>query len=233
MVVFGAVLAGAGTYLRTYLRRELGTPVETDALRKKPPSKHPLTAEPPPKPAPKPEPPAPSPAKAQTAADEGPSEQPEPPQTQHPPRARARNPWRAPVPKALKPIHDRLNRGAHLTQRALAPAYEFANKNPGDPRPWLLLGHAYAELDWFSDSVDRYVRADHVDSTSRGDPQMLPDLLKAAAHPAAARPAARAIRDIYGAEAIPALDKARAEKNSAGDREATLRLTRLRESLLR
>jgi hypothetical protein len=62
---------------------------------------------------------------------------------------------------------------------------------------------------------------------------MLPDLLKAAAHPAAARPAARAIRDIYGAEAIPALDKARAEKNSAGDREATLRLTRLRESLAR
>ena len=109
--------------------------------------------------------------------------------------------------------------------------YEFAHGNPGDPRPWLLLGHAYAELDWYSDSVDRYVRADHVDSTSRGDPQMLADLLKAAAHPAAARAAARAIRDIYGAEAIPAVDKAM--KSSAGDREATARLARLRESLPR
>jgi hypothetical protein len=58
---------------------------------------------------------------------------------------------------------------------------------------------------------------------------MLADLLKAAAHPAAARSAARAIREIYGAEAIPALDKAL--KSNAGDREASARLARLRESL--
>jgi hypothetical protein len=41
----------------------------------------------------------------------------------------------------------------------------------------------------------------------------------------------RAIRDIYGAEAIPAVDKAM--KSSVGDREATARLARLRESLPR
>jgi cytochrome c-type biogenesis protein CcmH/NrfG len=116
-----------------------------------------------------------------------------------------------------------------VSQRALIPVYEFAHGNPGDPRPWLLLGHAYAQHDWLSDSVDRYVRAARVDSTSRGDPQMLADLLKAAAHPTAARAAARAIRDIYGAEAIPALDKAL--KVRAGDREASARLAKLRESL--
>ena len=43
------------------------------------------------------------------------------------------------------------------------------------------------------------------------------------------RAAARAIRDIYGAEAIPALEKAM--KRRAGDREATARLAQLRESL--
>ena len=58
---------------------------------------------------------------------------------------------------------------------------------------------------------------------------MLADLLDAAAHPAAGRAAARAIRDIYGAEAIPALDKAM--KRAAGDHDATARLARLRESL--
>ena len=58
---------------------------------------------------------------------------------------------------------------------------------------------------------------------------MLADLLEAAAHPVAARAAARAIRDIYGADAIPALDKALGRR--AGEREATARLTRLRESL--
>jgi serine/threonine protein kinase len=146
-------------------------------------------------------------------------------------RSGARDPWREPVPRALRPIHDRLTRGAHISQRALRPAYTFAHQNPGDPRPWLLLGHAYAQLDWLSDSVERYVHAHQVDSTSRGDPQMLADLLDAAAHPTAARAGARAIRDIYGAEAIPALD--RALERRAGDREATARLARLRASFPR
>jgi cytochrome c-type biogenesis protein CcmH/NrfG len=135
------------------------------------------------------------------------------------------------VPHELRPIRERLNRGARLSQRALRPAYAYAHQNPGDPRPWLLLGHAYAELDWFSDAVERYLRAHQVDSTCRGDPQMLADLLKAAAHPVAGRVAARAIRDIYGAEAIPALDKALERR--AGDPEASARLARLRSSLPR
>lgn len=58
---------------------------------------------------------------------------------------------------------------------------------------------------------------------------MLADLVDAAAHPAAAHAGARAIRDIYGAEAIPALD--RAIERRASDREATARLARLRSSL--
>ena len=60
---------------------------------------------------------------------------------------------------------------------------------------------------------------------------MLPDLLKAAVHPVAGRAAARTIRDIYGAEAIPELEKAMERR--AGDPEATARLAKLRESLPR
>jgi hypothetical protein len=58
---------------------------------------------------------------------------------------------------------------------------------------------------------------------------MLADLLNAAAHPVAGRSAARAVRDIYGAEAIPALEQDLERR--AGDREATARLARLRQSL--
>jgi hypothetical protein len=58
---------------------------------------------------------------------------------------------------------------------------------------------------------------------------MLADLLKAAAHPVAGRSGARAIRDIYGAEAIPALEQELERR--AGDRAASARLARLRESL--
>jgi serine/threonine-protein kinase len=217
-----------------------------------PPSKPTLAAEPPtsalPAAPPKPERPTPSPAEARapaTAEEDkpaAPAEAPKPAQAgkaephgqqgdDSQPRSRARNPWREPVPRTLRPIRDRLDRGAHLSQRALRPAYDFAHGNPGDPRPWLLLGRAYAQLDWLSDSVDRYVHADQVDSSSRGDPQMLSDLLKAAAHPVAGRVAARAIHDIYGAEALPALNKA--IERGGSDREAAARLTRLRESLQR
>jgi serine/threonine protein kinase len=214
------------------------------------PAPPPAAATPPAPPAPKVEPPAPPPVKAEAVAEnEGPAEKPEPldepeqpkqarsreqaapPNSTGQPRTRARNPWKEPVPNALRPFRDRINRGAHLSQKALHPLYDFAHANPGDPRPWLLLGRAYAQVDWFSDAVDRYVRAHHVDSTCRGDPQMLADLLKGAAHPTAGRAAARAIRDIYGAEAIPALEKAM--KARAGDHAAAARLAQLRESLPR
>jgi hypothetical protein len=169
------------------------------------------------------------------AETQAPGETPEPPKPQLETEASAaqgaRDPWLEPVPRALQPIHDRVSRGVRMSQRALVPAYEFAHQNPDDPRPWLLLGRAYAQLDWFSDSVERYLRAYRVDSTCRGDPQMLADLLKATTHPVAGRGAARAIRTIYGLEAIPALEKDLERR--AGDRDATARLARLRELLSR
>jgi serine/threonine-protein kinase len=182
-----------------------------------------------------PTPPAP-PVKAQVAVEEKapPAEQPEPedkPDSKAQPRTRARNPWREPAPAALRSIRDRVNRGAHMSQKALRPVYEYAHQNPTDPRPWLLLGHAYAQTDWYSDSVERYVHGYHVDSTCRGDPQMLADLLKAAAHPTAGRAAARVIRDVYGAEAIPSLEKEM--KRRANEKPAIARLAQLRESLPR
>ena len=180
-------------------------------------------------PSPEPEPPTPPPVKVQAPMDPEPPERPAQPDHDAKAAVGARDPWRAPVPRPLRPIRDRIKRGAHLSQRALVPVYEFARKNPDDPRPWLLLGAAYAQVDWFKDSVERYLRAYQIDSTCRGDPKMLADLLKAAAHPVAGPSAARAIRDIYGVEAIPALEQAL--EHHRGDREATARLTRLRESL--
>jgi len=144
-----------------------------------------------------------------------------------------RDPWRDPVPRALRSIRDRVERGAHLSQRSLRPAYTYAHQNPSDPRPWLLLGHAYAQLDWLTDSVERYVHAHQLDAASRADPQMLPDLLKAAAHPAAGSAGARAVRDIFGAEALPALKKAIDAATRSGDRDDVARLVRLRDSLAR
>jgi len=187
-----------------------------------PPAPPPVVAELPPPP--KPAPPKAPPPEAPPAAEE-------PASSAKAPDSRSRNPWKEPVPRVLKPIRDRVERGAKVSQRALRPVYTFAHENPDDPRPWLLLGHVYAENDWYSDSIERYVKAHQIDSTSRGDPQMLPDLLKAAVHPVAGRVAARTIRDIYGAEAIPELEKAMERR--ARDPEGTARLAKLRQSLSR
>jgi len=146
-------------------------------------------------------------------------------------RAPARDPWQGAVPAALESIRGRLDHGERMSESSLRPVYLFAHQHPDDARPWLLVGRAYAELDWLTDSVERYLRAYRMDPGCRGDPQMLADLLKAVEHPAAGRAAAKAIGDVYGAEAIPAVEKAL--ERQGRDRDATARLTRLREALVR
>jgi serine/threonine-protein kinase len=143
--------------------------------------------------------------------------------------APARDPWQQGVPAALESIRGRLDHGERMSESSLRPVYLFAHQHPDDPRPWLLVGGAYAQLDWLSDSVERYLRAYSIDQGCRGDSQMVADLLKAAEHPVAGRAAAKAIGDVYGAEAIPAVEKALERRR--GDRDATARLTRLREAL--
>jgi hypothetical protein len=215
-------------------------PPKAAPVRKEVPPLPPKLAPPPPAeppkvalPAPPPLVPKPEPPKAVALPPPPPTEEPpeeeESPERKGQPRARARNPWKEPAPAALRSIRDKLNRNDHFTQKGLRPLYDYTHQNPDDPRPWLLLGRAYAQVDWYSDSVERYVKAYRVDSTCRGDPQMLPDLLKAAAHPTAGRAGARAIRDIYGVEAIPALEKEM--KRRAAEKPASTRLAQLRETL--
>ena len=211
-----AVLAAAVTIGVTFVRRHRGPLVD---------GANPVTAQSPaPDPQVTPTPPAHAPAPPAAATQTQTK-----PESAAAPGQRARDPWQEAVPEALKPIRDRLVRGARLDEGALAPAYAFARQNPGDPRAWLLIAHAYAQLGWLSNSVERYQRAYRADPTSRGDPQMLEDLLKAVTHRVAGRTAARAIRDIYGAEALPALEKAIAR--GAGNGDANDSLDHLRDSL--
>ena len=215
------VLAASVTTGVTFLRRHRGPLVESA----KPAAAH----VPAPNPQATPTPPAHAPAQPPPPTTAAATQTQTKPASAVAPAQRARDPWQEAVPEALKPIRDSLERGTRLNEGALGPAYAFARQNPGDPRPWLLIAHAYAQLNWMSDSVERYQRAYRADPTSRGDPQMLEDLLKAAAHRVAGRNAARAIRDIYGAEALPALEKAIAR--GAGDGDGNERLDHLRDSL--
>jgi hypothetical protein len=219
------VLAAAVTAGVTVMRRHRGMPVEgAEPVAVQAPAADPQTTPTPPTEAPAPPAPPAPPPPATAAATQKQTK----PAGAVTPGQRSRDPWQDTVPEALKPIRDKLESGGRLTEGALGPAYAFARENPGDPRPWLLIAHAYAQLGWLSNSVERYQRAYRADPTCRGDPKMLEDLLKATLHPVAGRNAARAIRDIYGAEALPAVEKAIAR--AAGDRDAE-RLDHLRDSL--
>jgi serine/threonine-protein kinase len=213
-----AALAGAVTAGVAVLQRHGGPPAE---------SARPVAAQPP---APSPQatttPPAQAPPPPATAAVTQPQTK---PASAAAPGQRARDPWQEAVPEALQPIRDRMERGERLNEGALGPAHAFARQHPDDPRPWLLIGHAYAQLGWVSNSVERYQRAYRADSTCRGDPHMLDDLIKAATHRVAGPAAVRAIRDIYGAEALPALEKAIAR--GAGGRDENDTLDHLRDAL--
>jgi hypothetical protein len=212
-------LAAAGTAGVTFVRRHRGPLVESATPAPHAPDPQATPTPPAQAPAPLALPPATA-AATQTQTK---------PASAVTPGQRARDPWQEAVPEALEPVRDKLERGVRLNEGALGPAYAFARQNPGDPRPWLLIGHAYAQLGWLSDSVERYQRAYRADPTCRGDPQMLDDLLKAAVHRVAGRAAARAIREIYGAEALPALEKAIAR--GAGDGDESDALDHLRDSL--
>jgi serine/threonine protein kinase len=216
-------LAAAVTTGATFLRRHRGPLVETaKPLAAPAPAPDPQTTPTPPAHAPPPQqqPPPVTAAAARTQTK---------PASGVAPGRRARDPWQEAVPEALQPIRHKLEGGVRLNEGALGPAYAFARQNPDDPRPWLLIAHSYAQLGWVSNSVERYQRAYRADPTCRGDPQMLEDLLNAVTHRVAGRDAARAIRDMYGAEALPALEKAIAR--GAGDRDGNDRLDHLRDSL--
>jgi eukaryotic-like serine/threonine-protein kinase len=218
------VVAAAVTTGVTFLRRQRGPLVENaKPVAAQVPTPDPQATPTPPARAPAQPPP---PAKAATAAA---TQTPTKPASAVAPGRSARDPWQEAVPEALQPIRDSLERGARLTEGALGPAYAFARQNPDDPRPWLLIARVHAQLGWLSDSVERYLRAYRADPTCRGDPHMLEDLLKAVTHRVAGRNAAQAIRDIYGAEALPALEKAIAR--GAGDRDGNDRLDHLRDAL--
>ena len=149
-----------------------------------------------------------------------PSEIPSPAPSADAPTARpaARDPWKAPLPPVLQAMHDKLARGEHVSENTLRPIHAFARQYPADPRPWLLIAHTYARLGWLNDSVERYVHAYRLDPGCRGDPQMLSDLRRAAAHPGAARSGAKAMQDIFGAGTLPDLAQAGEIAASHGSR---------------
>jgi serine/threonine protein kinase len=135
------------------------------------------------------------------------------------------------VPEKLAPIFSKVSKNQIITPTDMKTVQRYTADNPRDARPSLLLAHGFANQRWRRDAINRYLRAYHIDHSSRGDPRMLSDLLDYTSHSRYGEVACDAIREIYGDEALSAVDRAltRAPKDSAYAK----RLVRLKESFNR
>lgn len=119
------------------------------------------------------------------------------------------NDWLAgPLPAPLGVLRTQLQSGETLDRNTMNPVYDYAREHRDDPRPHLLLAHAFVGMRWNSDAIERYLLAWGIDPEARHHSAMLEDLLDLVHGPETGMMAAAAIRRVYGAEAISAIDEA-------------------------
>lgn len=142
--------------------------------------------------------------------------EPEPP----PPRVRpaARNPWGGREPATLSLVRRRIARGQPITKRHMRQVAQYRRRNPSDVRATLVLAQAYVSRGWLSSALSQYRRAYRRQPSSRGDPRMQRDLIRMAGTESLHADASSAIVEIYGAEIVPALQRAVARERDGAVR---------------
>ena len=119
------------------------------------------------------------------------------------------DPWEADgdLPEVLASARAKVTSGEDLDQDDITALRQHARVE-NDGRAWLLIGHAYTARGWRRDAITQYELAHRVDPALRGDPVMLANLIAMSAHGSTAQQASRAVRSIYGAEALPTVEAA-------------------------
>ncbi|HEX7668188.1 MAG TPA: hypothetical protein VF395_01325, partial [Polyangiaceae bacterium] len=141
------------------------------------------------------------------------------------PREPVPNPW-ATVPRELARLLGKSNHGGGIDKKEIASVHQYNAKHPTDPRGHLLLARGYLNRHWFKDAVGEYAIALEVNQDARGDPRMLPDLVRLVEF--GSNDAAKMITDIYADTAASAIDRA---LSSPPNPEAKSRLERLKADL--
>jgi eukaryotic-like serine/threonine-protein kinase len=135
-------------------------------------------------------------------------EAPEPARASTGPRAPARDLLRGRLPQPLDRVRDRLERHRSVHQNDVDALTRYRATHPMDPRVRLLIGHSYMQRGWMSAALDQYERAYALDSSSRGDPNMLANIVRIA-RTETLEPRARAmVLRMYGREARNAVARA-------------------------
>lgn len=124
------------------------------------------------------------------------------------------------LPRALRPYWARVRRGRPLSRAHHRNLRRYQQRREEDARPSLLLGHDFHRRGWLSDALTRYEAAYRLDPTSRGDPRMLRNMVRLAGTSQLGSKASDLVVEIYGEEAIEAVEGAIARES--GDSAARL-----------
>jgi len=108
------------------------------------------------------------------------------------------------LPPALAGYHERVARGEKLSRQEINDLFGWVNGHKNDVRGHLVLAHAFMNLGWRTDALDRYRYAGRADADrARDDPKLLPDLMEMLRHDDLSAEAALAIRELVGPDALP------------------------------
>jgi serine/threonine-protein kinase len=137
--------------------------------------------------------------------------------------------WGGALDPVLASAKARLDAGQSLDEPSSRAVMAYAMRHRGDPRPFLLLARWRYGRRNLTDAIGMYEEAYKANPAARTDPHMLEDLVALSRSRTLGRRAARTVRDIYGASAIPEVDRALADPAlDDGDRR---RLGELRAEL--
>jgi serine/threonine-protein kinase len=119
--------------------------------------------------------------------------------------------------------------GTPLTRPQQREVLDYQGAHQDDPRPSLILAHDYTNQHWYRDAISRYTLVHRIDPAARGNSFMLADLISMIGAPSHGEGAVRAIRRIYGAEALPDLRARLADARDPRERHQIERLIELLE----
>jgi hypothetical protein len=108
------------------------------------------------------------------------------------------------LPEGLAPFHAEVAAGGKLSRAQIDDLFGWVNRHKDDVRGHLVLAHAFMNLGWRSDALDRYRYAGRVDARRAAqDRKLLPDLMELLRYDELSPDAALAIREIVGPDALP------------------------------
>jgi serine/threonine-protein kinase len=135
------------------------------------------------------------------------------------------NPWSS-TPGELRHIMAKANKTRGFDKRDMRALHQYNGRHPTDPRGHILLARGYLSRRWIRDAANEYAIALKVSDMTRGDPHLLPDLIRIVEF--GSDEGVRLVTEVFGKEALPAVDRALETQSRP---EVKARLSHLRDEI--